>query len=493
MKLKKIIFIITSVLAAPVFAIQHMHSSAPLNSDEMMQVKKNLYANILTQDNVVKKNDNGLLITSIPGAVLASPSNKEKGFSQDYQFHWMRDAALVMSTLTSIYSESDAAEQVRLKLYMQNYLDFEFKAQSQVSKPGENTLGQPKFNLDGTVWEGQWTRPQNDGPALRALAMMNIANIYYREGDVTYVENNILPALKKDLDYIAVEWSSPSYDVWEEVSSRQHFFNNIVQRKALLRGSEIFKMHHQDQLAQYYITVAERISQSLLQLWDADQGCIVETLDQQHYKGGGLDTTIILGVIYGDLEQENDAFALDQERVMRSIYQIRHVFAGIYNINKNHPTLPPLLGRYPGDIYDGNHFLGGNPWILTSNLLAQYYYSLANLYLHKKTIHITGENIAFFKQIRPDLVMAEGDVAMTMQPKKFNKIVSALIVEGDRYIQRIKRHQVCYQENDCMHYAEQLTRTGGRQTSARDLTWGYATFISAMKARAAAVKLQMST
>lgn len=37
-------------------------------------------------------------------------------------------------------------------------------------------LGEPKFNVDKTAFTGAWGRPQRDGPALRATAMIAYAN-----------------------------------------------------------------------------------------------------------------------------------------------------------------------------------------------------------------------------------------------------------------------------------------------------------------------------
>lgn len=34
-------------------------------------------------------------------------------------------------------------------------------------------LGEPKFNVDETAFTGSWGRPQRDGPALRATALID--------------------------------------------------------------------------------------------------------------------------------------------------------------------------------------------------------------------------------------------------------------------------------------------------------------------------------
>lgn len=43
-------------------------------------------------------------------------------------------------------------------------------------------LGEPKFLVDGTRFNGAWGRPQRDGPALRATALMTYSNWLIRDG-----------------------------------------------------------------------------------------------------------------------------------------------------------------------------------------------------------------------------------------------------------------------------------------------------------------------
>lgn len=43
-------------------------------------------------------------------------------------------------------------------------------------QPSGKGLGEPKFNVDMTEFTGSWGRPQRDGPALRATAMISYAN-----------------------------------------------------------------------------------------------------------------------------------------------------------------------------------------------------------------------------------------------------------------------------------------------------------------------------
>ena len=72
---------------------------------------------------------------------------------------------------------------------------------------------------------------------------MRIAN-YLAENECS-VEGPSVPdrdcdtwnAIKTDLNYVVDCWSKNSYDVWEE-SWGKHYFNAMVQRRALMEGSK---------------------------------------------------------------------------------------------------------------------------------------------------------------------------------------------------------------------------------------------------------------
>lgn len=72
-----------------------------------------------------------------------------------------------------------AGDHSALESEIQNYISSQAYLQT-VSNPsgdlGSGGLGEPKFNVDETAFTGAWGRPQRDGPALRATAMIAYAN-----------------------------------------------------------------------------------------------------------------------------------------------------------------------------------------------------------------------------------------------------------------------------------------------------------------------------
>lgn len=463
-------------------------AASPFSAAEVALLKQHLFNNIATSEHVFTKQVDGSLMTSMPGAVIASPSNHGEHFSQDYQFHWTRDAAITMQEVLYFYAHGKAAEKAALRPYLFNYIALEAHAQQQQSKVDEQTLGQPKFNMDGTIWEGDWMRPQNDGAALRVIALVKIANQLKAEGDYDDVYHLMPNLIITDLNYVAAQYKNPSYDLWEEVLDSDHFFTKMVQRRALLDGAALLESMHIYQEPTYYRYVATQLTQSLLQHWQDKLGYYTETIHQLDYKGGGMDTSIIFGVLLGNIKDPADPFAVTNDRIENSIYVIRNAFAESYKINRDHPARVPLLGRYPHDVYDGDQFAGGNPWVISSAALAQYYYAVANAYILQQHIVIDEENHAFFIQLTGNSNVPLATIDAATDPKKFNALINQLIAVGDDILNNLKQYAVCYEAGDCLHFAEQINRDTGAQTSAQDLTWGYAGLVRAWKERPALQK-----
>lgn len=88
----------------------------------------------------------------------------------DY-YTWTRDSALTMKVLVDLFKDGDSS----LLNVIEEYIDAQAYLQG-VSNPsgGLSTggLGEPKFNVDETAFTGSWGRPQRDGPALRATALI---------------------------------------------------------------------------------------------------------------------------------------------------------------------------------------------------------------------------------------------------------------------------------------------------------------------------------
>jgi glucoamylase len=161
----------------------------------------------------------------LPGTVIASPERE----APDYYYHWVRDAALTMNTLFSLFEESPDHR----SLLEQTFLDYNVLTRIQQKAHTRSGHGEPKFYVDGRGYDGDWCRPQNDGPALRAIVLTRIANHLRSHGQDALVRQNYYDAkiptdstIKADLEFVAHHWRETNCDLWEEVKGH-HFYTRI--------------------------------------------------------------------------------------------------------------------------------------------------------------------------------------------------------------------------------------------------------------------------
>ena len=109
---------------------------------------------------------------------------------------------------------------------MKAYVGWVQKVQNETDPNGFDIRINPKFELpNGEVYVGGWCRPQTDGPGLRSGALILFANILLDAGQTDYVNNQLIPSIKFDLDWVHNNWQSDGCDLWEEVRSNDFFWN----------------------------------------------------------------------------------------------------------------------------------------------------------------------------------------------------------------------------------------------------------------------------
>jgi glucoamylase len=142
-----------------------------------------------------------------------------------------------------------------------------------------------------------------------------------------------------------------------------------------------------------------------------------------------------------------------------------------YPINvtdKNNQGIGPLLGRYPGDVYDGDvadPSAGDHPWALCTCNLAELYYTLANQIQKTQAVPLDQFSTTFFSQIG------------VTPPSPVPDVVSKLQDAGDAMLAAVIYH------SDHLELSEQFDGVTGYEKSVKNLTWSYAAFLSAVRAR----------
>ncbi|KAI8329195.1 Six-hairpin glycosidase-like protein [Blakeslea trispora] len=397
-----------------------------------------------------------------------NPPGTKKGFfaaslstyHPDYFYTWTRDAALVARVLTHLPETNHSV----LKDYV------EFQVDTQTTSTVCQCLGEPKFYPNGSGYQGSWGRPQNDGPAERAITWMLIAK---RLNEKEYSENTIYPALIKDLDYVTQVWQNSCYDLWEEVDGL-HFYTWMVMRRALLDSVDFFRGTSHS--TEHYQATAKAIESRLESFWSAEQGHLVPTLDIRNgvAKPSQLDVAILLASNLASSRQ--DGFLTPgSDKVLATAVALERSFESLYPINQDlNDQLGTSIGRYPDDIYDGYGLSIGNPWFIGTAAYAELYY-LAVQEWREQGLVINAINRPFFERmvnLCPNQTYFEpGTLAL-------EQLLDQVNARADKFLATIEYHQA---HNGSM--SEQFDRVTGYMAGARDLTWSHAAFISAVQAR----------
>jgi glucoamylase len=423
-----------------------------------------------------------------PGAVAASPSRQ----SPDYFYHWRRDAALTMEQVVTLYSQAtDPAEKQTYFKMLTDYAAFVRKTQTDTTLTG---LGEPKFDMDGTPFNGPWGRPQDDAPAEEASTLIYFASVLLKEGNkplATQLYGDFAVGAKGDLEYVSHHWDETSFDVWEEVKAH-HFDSEAAQRTALLEGAWLATKMKDNGAPQWYREQAAKLTAEMGRHWDSQKGYIISALDQDaglQGKNSGLDSAVILAAIHrrpidDQIMSPADAasFSVTDKRVLATAQALKAQFKSQYAINQRPGEPGVAIGRYPEDSY-----FGGNPWVLLTVAFAQLDYMAGSEFVRQRAIPIAPEDLAFFQDLLPDAADKSAlRPGLTLKPSDamYDKVLDGLKTSGDSFMAEVRAHA-----NPDGSLSEQIDKNTGYMTSANDLTWNYASVLSALQARDAFVSV----
>ncbi len=298
------------------------------------------------------------------GAIVASTSKQ----APDYWYSWVRDSALTMDVLTLVQSfikehpefENDerlqklAAIQTgnEHRAFFEDYAAFSVKNQytDTPSKQLDSNLGEPKFNVDGSSYNGPWGRPQNDGPALRSMAFIAYLEESESTANTDWYSSNKESMIKMDCEYVSKKWNSPSFDLWEEVLGK-HFYNAVVYVKALQRCAEMAMEKQDEGAARYYLKIKQEAEGNVKKHFR--NGFVEQTLEKERGfpKPSNLDIATILALLHTNMTP-NDVIYMSHPKVQATLVKLEDRFRNIYPINSKN-DLGTAYGRYPEDTYDG--------------------------------------------------------------------------------------------------------------------------------------------
>jgi glucoamylase len=313
-----------------------------------------------------------------------------------------------------------------------------------VSVHGTAVAGETRVNPDATLDISRWSRPQHDGPPLRALALLR----WMRSAalDMALVER-ISRLVHADLAFTLGQWHEPSFDIWEEERGL-HYYTLRVSAAALEEGATWLEARGDVPLAQSCRMQAQNIEQTLDGYWLAEEGHYrSRVLADGSRSAKELDIAVILAAIHVSGEspvgvapgaQKACAHTARDPRMHATLARLEATFDAQYPINRNRSTrMGPAMGRYPGDTY----YSGG-----------AYYFSTL------------------------------GAAEFCFRAAQWCEPAQSWIERGDAFLQTVRAFTPA---NGDM--SEQFDQQTGAQTSARHLAWSYAAFISSVAARRAVV------
>jgi glucoamylase len=393
---------------------------------------------------------------------------------------------LTMQEVVTLYAqESDPGQKAVYFKMLTDYAAFVRKTQAASTLTG---LGEPKFNMDGTPFNGPWGRPQDDAPAEEASTLIYFASVVLKDGNKDLAKQlygDFAGGAKGDLEYVSHHWGQTSFDVWEEVKAH-HFDSETAQRESLLEGAWLASQLNDAGAPQWYKSQADQLKTEMNRHWDPEKGYIVSALDQDAglgNKSSGLDSAVILAAIHrrpidGQIMSAGDAafYSVTDKRVLATAQALKDKFKSEYAINGRAGEPGVAIGRYPEDNY-----FGGNPWALLTAAFAQLDYMAGADFLRQGAIPVAAEDLAFFQDLLPDEAdksALRGGLTVKKGDALFGKLIDGFKTSGDSFMGEVRAHA-----NPDGSLSEQIDKNSGVMTSAKDLTWNYASVLSALQAR----------
>jgi glucoamylase len=386
---------------------------------------------------------------SLPGCVIAAPSYPANtpGIDQDYIFNWTRDAAITAMEIAAAKLPGPSSDPVQPLI---DYVRFAQTCQNNAHP----TLAHACFTVGGQ--SRPWTE-QNDGPAIQTLAILKAFDQLDQQTQAIAKD-----LITRNISFLLNVYKDKTTSLWEEHSGFS-FFARSVQLLCFqtIRTNAIG------------IAIPPEMDNAIAFLTNALQGhwdgsVYVSILDPQP-QGYDPNIDIISASIYGAISPTDTKLLATAAKLRSQWADDNSPFQ--YPINAADMALGvgPLLGRYPDDFYDGDtsdeSVQGRHPWALCTCNLAQLYYNLAVKISQEHSVPFDDLSAPFFAQIG------------VTQDTPLPNVISSLRDAGDAMLRAVIYH------SDHLELSEQFDGVSGFEKSVKNLTWSYAAFLSAVRAR----------
>ena len=405
-----------------------------------------LFRNIASDDFVFEDPVNAGVLSQ-PGCVLASPSweNTAADVSQDYVYNWTRDAAIAAIEL--------AVGPLPTSRPLIDYVLFAQTCQNSASGIGH--FDRASFLINGTPRD--WT-DQTDGPALQTLAIVQL----YAQLDAP-TQATASAVISANLNFLQNTYQGQTYNLWEEEYGASFFARSVQLRcfQAIVANTVGLPVPG------WLPAAIPWLQNALASHWNGQyyQSMLPVPADYRAPYDPNID--IVMAAIYG-------AVPVTDTKLLATAAQLRSQWADpgsayFYPINgaDQQRGIGPLLGRYPGDVYDGDTDaqVRDHPWAVSTANFAELYYRLSAQVTAAGTVPLDSLSAGFFSQVGVDASTAPAAAAAALQSA------------GDQMLQAVIFH------SDNLELSEQFDAATGYEKSVSNLSWSYASFLAAIRAR----------
>ncbi|CAK9018051.1 unnamed protein product [Durusdinium trenchii] len=478
------------------------------------------------------------------GTIVAAPSKVSSNHSNDYYYMWQRDAAMTMGTLlrslttapNQVFASVMRNQSSAIRRQLVNYVELLPRLWDQwdpntlcppwyEDKPGWCAkMGEPKYFVNGSVYNKPWGRPQNDGPALAGVFLAELANAILDAGDeipghAEELQTRLLSGggttgiLYDALNFVNTWYNEGSTEPWEEIYG-QAFFLAEVQRLALVTGVRyarrkglnasavwpksgysnwVYSEKNLRKVSKSFVSQEYEYVQAMTGRQQGLAGPKCINSEPLLLKTGNnwpegllapceLDVQTLIAANYlagaPDAAPEDRVLPPHDYRLVNTARLLVKSMAPYYEVNavdRSNGFVGLLIGRYPGDTYCGygdcpkNDF--GNPWFITTHALAEQLYFLA------------------FAWCKDQLNLQDAKaVSHLWEELSHGKVTGWNTIQmGDSVMKNAKEHVIM----PGVHMSEEIKKSGpdaGQQAGVPDLTWSYSSALSALLARHQAIR-----
>jgi glucoamylase len=413
----------------------------------------------------------GQTVRPVAGSVVASRVLGAYDPDPDYFFHWFRDSAIVMDAVRLLYETGDLGAEalthfvdfVRFSLSLgeldgralttsagwrdrvtPDFVQF-LRGEELAAVSGDTVYADTRVNPDGTLDVLRWNRPQHDGSALRALAVLRWLRTLAAGSPAAVGAGALADAeqlLRVDLAFIAARWRQPSYDIWEDELGHD-YFTLRVSAAALRLGADWLAEAGDAAGAAALRGDARALLDWLDRFWLPDAGYYRSRIMPPGASSTRmLDASVILSALHA--RDGSEVHSARDPKMHATLDRIEELFDRLLPINHGRPRdRAPAIGRFADDVY----FSGGAWYALT----------------------LGAAELCFLAADTPTGVGEER---------------ARWVARGDAFLATVR--EFTPPSGDL---SEQFDRHTGEQTSAKHLAWSYASFITCVTARRAVVSV----